>query len=240
MELKVLQQTQKDRDTELAEYLHIPVSEVEQLGIATPNAIRLSTGRAEVLTNGKIDAGKVTALYSSFKHLDLHAYLRTLMFTSIKRRPQSLLKLLSHVNHADRILDYGTGVGSHALIAAEQGAHVTMVDVTGPMTAFSEWRACLRGFSNYEVVKHTSPLPDEHYDHVVCVEVLEHVANPMQTLRRLIKATRHSGHLFILASHMYKDSSGHFKELVDSCIRDTRSVLRAQCTQTGKYEYTKK
>jgi 2-polyprenyl-3-methyl-5-hydroxy-6-metoxy-1,4-benzoquinol methylase len=240
MELRVCHQTQRDRDAELAEYMQVSVSDVERAGVATPDAIRISTGREEVLTDGKLDAEKVTALYSDLSHLDVLSYFKTLMFTSMTRRPAALFKFVGRARATDTILDYGCGVGSHALLAAECGASVTLVDVAGPMLTFAEWRVRRRGMSNCEVLPHVKVLTQDHYTRIVCIEVLEHVVNPTNTLKQLIAASKAGGNLFVMASHHQKDSSGHFAESVNEWVREASAILDERCVHVQGHEYIKR
>src|SRR6185295_7423338 len=80
-----------------------------------------------------------------------------------------------------RYLDYGSGIGSDALVFASKGFEVTLADVSEPLLAFARWRCEQRGLHVQTIdLKRRQP-PHGAYDAVVCFDVLEHVHRPLRT-----------------------------------------------------------
>jgi 2-polyprenyl-3-methyl-5-hydroxy-6-metoxy-1,4-benzoquinol methylase len=100
---------------------------------------------------------------------------------------------------AKTVLDYGSGIGSDAVALASAGFDVTLADVSGPLLAFARWRCQNRGLDVRTIDLKKDPLPRQQYDAVLCFDVLEHVPNPVATLRRIRRSMRSNGLLFVHA-----------------------------------------
>jgi len=96
-------------------------------------------------------------------------------------------------------LDYGSGIGSDALVFASKGFDVTLADVSEPLLAFAKWRCERRGMKVQTIdLKRRQP-PHGAYDAVVCFDVLEHVHRPLRTLDHINRSMRPGGLLFVHA-----------------------------------------
>ncbi len=84
-----------------------------------------------------------------------------------------------------RYLDYGSGIGSGAILLARHGFEVTLADVSSPMLAFARWRLERRGLPFRAVHLRTQRLGGEVFDLVTLLDVLEHVADPVGLLADL-------------------------------------------------------
>jgi SAM-dependent methyltransferase len=84
---------------------------------------------------------------------------------------------------ASRVLDYGCGIGSDGLMLLEAGYQVEFADFDNPSTAYLRWRLKERGL---EAAVHDL---DRHvprgFDAAYSFDVIEHVADPWEFLRRL-------------------------------------------------------
>jgi len=96
-------------------------------------------------------------------------------------------------------LDYGSGIGSDALVFASLGCRVTLADVSEPLLAFAKWRCERRGFDVHTIDLKTCQPPSREFDAVVCFDVLEHIHRPLRTLRGIQQSMRPSGMLFMHA-----------------------------------------
>ncbi len=97
---------------------------------------------------------------------------------------------------ARRTLDFGGGVGSHAIVMAEYGLDVTLADVSDELLAFAAWRANRRSVSAHLIHLDREPL-DGTYDFIVAADVFEHLPAPPQTLMWLCEHLNDGGLLFI-------------------------------------------
>lgn len=84
-----------------------------------------------------------------------------------------------------RYLDFGSGVGSGAILFARQGFEVTLADVSTPLLRFAEWRLRKRGLSATYVDLKQQPLPLASYDVATAFDVLEHVLDPLRAVADL-------------------------------------------------------
>ena len=113
---------------------------------------------------------------------------RTLMAVDIARR------------HAGRrFLDYGSGIGSDAIVFADAGYDVTLADVSEPLLAFARWRCERRGYRIRTVDLKTEALPEGLYDAAVCFDVLEHIPRPIRALGAIGRSMTPGGLLFLHA-----------------------------------------
>lgn len=83
------------------------------------------------------------------------------------------------------VLDFGGGIGETTIIAAEQGADVTYLDITDSKTMeYAKWR-----FDKYNVkpkiIGHTEEFGN--YDLIVAMDVLEHLENPQEMIEKFSK-----------------------------------------------------
>ena len=96
-------------------------------------------------------------------------------------------------------LDFGSGIGSDALVFAASGFDVTLADVAEPLLAFAKWRCEQRGLTVKTVDLKRQQPPARTYDAVVCFDVLEHVHRPLRTLDQINRSMRPGGLLFVHA-----------------------------------------
>lgn len=205
----ILDETQHERDMELAQILGIPVEDVQKLPIAAPDSIRVHQGSGR--------PKDLASLYREFKHLNLAGYLRTLMTTSVTRRHRNLISLLRETN-GSRCLDFGAGVGTHSIALMQGGNQISMLDVDGPLRTFALERIRLR-FGNHPknlvlAYTHDMDLPNEFFRTVVCTDVLEHVQDPLRELIRIWHSLEKGGIMHLEVSTMVKPSSGHFEDSI--------------------------
>lgn len=74
----------------------------------------------------------------------------------------------------------------------------TLVDLPSPMLDFARWR--FRGLASVEALEpgFGSDLPlGRDYDVITCLEVLEHVINPLEVVRHLVTHLKPGGRLFV-------------------------------------------
>ena len=93
------------------------------------------------------------------------------------------------------MLDVGCAQGTLGLLLAERGFDVSLLDVRETNIEYARARY-ERGTVGFHVgLLAESALPDEHYDVVVCTEVLEHVREPARLIMTLASKVRRGGAL---------------------------------------------
>lgn len=229
--MNILNETQLDRDKELAKLLNLSLEKVQSLPIATPDAIRISTGE-------KPD--KLEDLYYNYEHLNFPAYLRTLMRTSVTCRHPQLFKFLKSIK-GKVCLDFGSGVGTHAIALLENENDVDILDIPGKLLNFAVGRIVERGYCSRSIVLYNDAnLHDDYYDVVICTDVLEHVEDPIKELCRIRRTMKIDGMLHLQVSTMVKPSSGHFKESIDRWKLAGDSYLKKYFEKVGATLYRRK
>jgi SAM-dependent methyltransferase len=96
-------------------------------------------------------------------------------------------------------LDYGSGIGSDALVFAEAGFEVTLADISAVLLGFAAFRCRKRGARVKTIDLTSESLPADAFDLAVCFDVLEHIRKPLPVARRLARAMRTGGLLAIHA-----------------------------------------
>jgi len=233
MELRIRKQLQNDRDLELSKYTNVPVEIIRTYSLKTIENVQMGPENEDNMTIEE----QLIELYRTYKYTSFDAHLRTMMFTSSRKRPDSLLKLARESNH---ILNFGSGCGTHTIYANEHGNHVTDLDVQGKMTEFAEWRLNLRGHNNYERVPHTFDLPSNKYDGVICVAVLEHLMNPLAAFKRILKSMKPNGKICLLVSKIIKPTAGHFSFSINQWMKEGIPYLNKTCKFLGDSLYIKR
>jgi 2-polyprenyl-3-methyl-5-hydroxy-6-metoxy-1,4-benzoquinol methylase len=93
-------------------------------------------------------------------------------------------------------LDFGSGVGTGALLFAKHGFAVTQADVSSKMLAFAQWRVTKHGHEGGAIDLKVEQLQADAYDFVTAMDVFEHLTDPLGTVDVLAKAIRSGGCLF--------------------------------------------
>jgi 2-polyprenyl-3-methyl-5-hydroxy-6-metoxy-1,4-benzoquinol methylase len=96
-----------------------------------------------------------------------------------------------------KVLDYGGGIGDLCIELAKRGFDVTYGDVKGKNMEFAKWRFMKKGL-NVKVIDlvrdHTSL---EEYDTILCIDVIEHVPDPKNSLKTIGQHLKTNGKLII-------------------------------------------
>lgn len=102
---------------------------------------------------------------------------------------------LSHLDQTSKILDCGVGTGAFSLALLEsvnQPAHVSGVDISYPMLTQAQQLLENRCTTLDLRCGDISSLPyaDESFDTVIFAHVLEHMADPVETLREIVRVLK--------------------------------------------------
>ncbi|MBT9316886.1 class I SAM-dependent methyltransferase [Leptothoe spongobia] len=102
---------------------------------------------------------------------------------------------LSHVDQTSHILDCGIGTGAFSLAlldSVNQPVHVSGVDISYPMLTQAQQNLenrCRTLDLRCDDIRRL-PFADESFDVVIFAHVLEHMANPVDTLREMVRVLK--------------------------------------------------
>jgi SAM-dependent methyltransferase len=110
-----------------------------------------------------------------------------------------------------RALDYGSGVGTAALLLLDFGYDVTIADVPGPTLDFARERLKRHGYA-FDVLHVEEDVPDldsARWDIVTSFDVLEHVVDPVAVSKALVRSLTPAGGAVVVASFGADDEHPH-------------------------------
>lgn len=96
-------------------------------------------------------------------------------------------------------LDYGSGIGSDAVVFAEAGFDVTLADISDLLLGFAAFRCRKRGARVNTIDLKTASLPADAFDVALCFDVLEHIPQPLPVVSNIRRAMHEGGLLIIHA-----------------------------------------
>lgn len=114
------------------------------------------------------------------------------------------------LNYASRrgaraYLDFGSGVGSNAILFARRGFAVALADVSETMLDFARWRLERRGLAAQFINLNLRPLPRDRFDLVTAVDVCEHLTDPQAVFRRIAESLKIGG-AFVFNQRLGEDA----------------------------------
>lgn len=119
------------------------------------------------------------------------------------------------------IADIGCGTGRHALQLAAGGARVTALDFSAGMLSRARDKAQRLSLTNTTFLQHNLleplPLPDAHFDRVICCLVFDHIPRPELLFRELGRICKTDGQVIVSVMHpamMLKGLSARFADPV--------------------------
>jgi len=141
------------------------------------------------------------------------------------------------LKQSEVIFDYGCGTGeAYRLDWIEKGGKIIMADVEGPGLEYA--KAKYKDLPNVKVVKITD-IP-KRYDALICIDVLEHINNPMDKLAELWKGLKPSGHALLWFDHSYPHP-GHLKQSIDQIPQyDFWRKTKTKIIYDGMYDWVQK
>ncbi|MGH9803245.1 MAG: methyltransferase domain-containing protein, partial [Blastocatellia bacterium] len=122
---------------------------------------------------------------------------------------------------ANRYLDFGSGVGSNAILFARHGFKVTLADISLAMLEFACWRLQRRGIKAELIDLTQQQLPDSHFDFVTAIDVCEHLPQPKIELRQINRAMRVGGEF------VFNCQTGEDDDRPMHVLKSERQVLQA-------------
>ena len=168
-----------DLVSEAAEFLGLPLPKP---GIGWQGAGARFTEEWTRTVENPRDAASLARFYNQsdtelFELLEWHAadpiHYRTLVLRDFAlRRP------------GRTYLDYGSGIGSDAIVFGEAGFTVTLADISDILLAFATYRCKRRGLAVQTIDLKKPDLPANTFDVVLCFDVLEHIPEPLPVVHR--------------------------------------------------------
>jgi 2-polyprenyl-3-methyl-5-hydroxy-6-metoxy-1,4-benzoquinol methylase len=122
-------------------------------------------------------------------------------------------------------LDFGSGVGSGAILFARHGFQVTLADISSRLLDFSRWRLEQRSLPAHYIDLNTSRLPSQAFDFVSAMDVFEHLIDPPGTVEHLSAALKPGGFLFArIAAEPDEDRPQHIVQDFQPTFERLRSL----------------
>jgi SAM-dependent methyltransferase len=109
-------------------------------------------------------------------------------------------------------LDFGSGVGSGALLFDCTGIAMSLADISTTLLDFARWRFAQRECAAHFYHLQQTVLPSERFDMVLAMDVFEHLTDPVATVENLYSALRPGGVLF--ARIQVEDAGEHPQHIV--------------------------
>jgi len=134
-------------------------------------------------------------------------------------RSKAILKSIEEISGIElknkKMLDIGCGWGGSVVAGLELGADVCGCDVDKGVVEVAGLRSELHKVaSNYFTAPaERLPFPNEHFDYVQSVAVLEHVDNVQASIQEMVRVLKKGGTGFIHAGNYRLPFEGHYKVL---------------------------
>ena len=192
-----------DLKDHLSKFLKISLSEIES---KLPNGVK----ELAALHPGSLDPEKAEEFYEitvGDAHLiDLAAWhLGSADYIADTLRLQEMFA-------KGKVLDFGGGIGTHALAAASLSAveHVYFVDLNPQNREFVRARAKFLGLENsISVYRDLESVGDTKFDTLICLDVLEHLPDPSKQICSFIKKLNNNS-ISLLNWYFYKGEKGEY------------------------------
>jgi len=220
----ILNQSQRERDEELAKYLKIPAQKVIDTKIPGAEGPPLCLEK-------DFKADSYEFLYEKFHHTDEITALKSFSQFIVNKRSDLIREARARAGKKlDKsfFLDFGCGVGSHGIYMLEEGAGgVDFLDVEGPAIKYAKWRTQQRQLSgDIEFLNPGSDLKLQKYDVVLCIDVMEHIADPMAEFRKIMRSMKVGGLLVLQVGKKLNPRQGHFAKSRDIWLSKKMKRLR--------------
>jgi SAM-dependent methyltransferase len=144
----------------------------------------------------KAEAGQVEKYYNAAN--DCIEELMWWHTLSDDNSPLAYVAALEFASQAapERYLDFGSGVGSGALLFHSYGFDATLADISSLMLAFCKYRFAARGAKAGFIDLKESALPEAAFDFITAMDVFEHLVDPVATVDLLSRSLMPGGCIY--------------------------------------------
>ena len=179
---------------EAAEFLGLSVEEAEERVERSGTDFPSEWNR---MVTDPLDPGQLVRFYNESK-TELFEQIAWHATESIHHRSAVCAALASELP-GRQFLDFGSGIGSNAIVFGLAGFQVTLADIADPLRTFAKWRCERRGISTRSIDLKRERLEPNRYDVITCFDVLEHVADPVGAVRQMRDSLHVGGAFFLYA-----------------------------------------
>jgi 2-polyprenyl-3-methyl-5-hydroxy-6-metoxy-1,4-benzoquinol methylase len=113
----------------------------------------------------------------------------------------------SELEQANTILDFGCGIGTVSHWLASHGKQVTLCDLNTISLRFAEWRMKKHKLPYKKIIVNSYAPLTESYDGIFCIDVIEHLINPVETVWMFHEHLHPTGFLFITNINAHPDNT---------------------------------
>ena len=103
---------------------------------------------------------------------------------------------IARAHRVQSCLDFGSGVGSGALLFMWAKIEMTLADISTTLLDFARWRIARRGMRAHFLDLKQEPIPDTEFDMILAMDVFEHLVDPIESVDCLWRALKPGGLLF--------------------------------------------
>ena len=90
-------------------------------------------------------------------------------------------------------LDFGSGIGSVGIFSARRGLEVTLADISPHLLEYAAWRFKRRGLKVNTIDLRSAKLPEDGFQLVTALDVVEHLPDPRAFVRSIAASTKRGG-----------------------------------------------
>jgi 2-polyprenyl-3-methyl-5-hydroxy-6-metoxy-1,4-benzoquinol methylase len=143
-----------------------------------------------------LDSGEVEKYYDSAHH-----YIDELMWWHTLAEDNSPLAYVAALEFAlvagcRTYLDFGSGVGSGALLFQSHGFDVSLADISSSMLSFCRYRFAQRDRGATFINLQESNLPEAAFDFITAMDVFEHLVEPAAAVDTLHRCLKSGGYIY--------------------------------------------
>jgi 2-polyprenyl-3-methyl-5-hydroxy-6-metoxy-1,4-benzoquinol methylase len=183
--------------------------------------VRYTLGRMDAATLWERKPRTTESDYRSF-YAETDYFVLRQMYYHRNDCYHSIARLLRRAGRAGDFCEYGCGVGPVTawLHRRFPGWRYTLVDLPSPMLEFARWRFRSAGNVEFREPGLGSDLPLRRaYDLITCLDVLEHVINPLEVVRHFVAHLKPGASLVL---NFVQDAGG--ENLVESAAQRTATI----------------